>query len=314
MKDMLAFYRRHSAITDPGPYAEQLRSLPTEIDVLVDIVGGIWAHFERDVIDVGLHLPAGRRHEIDLRFVRTMLDRVVELDDSPLEVPRPLFQRCMGTCRDACVLLAGILRAQGVPARSRYGFTPFMMKKDKPLHDHVLVEYWSEPEQKWKLCDARLNRPYQQQHNIHGVDPTDIPVENFVSGSQAWLMSRQSEQDALKLSGLKFNAAYGMWKARNLCMYDLASLSGTEPMLWDAWGYILLNKPWARPRGYFQSQQLSRLARLDPGDPLQWRELLRLYRTCRHIRLGRHVKACSHINGDHFVTLTPKDAGAYAVH
>lgn len=310
---MLAFYRGHSPITNPGPCIGYMQALPNNIAQLVDILGGICAHFERDLDDMQLQLPAERLPEVDLRFVGKILARILELDPRPLDQARPLLQRHMGTCRDISVVYCSMLRTLGIPARARYGFTPFRMKRDKPWMDHVLVEYWSSADQQWKYCDPRLSRELRERHNIYSVDPIDIPAENFVSGAQAWLMCQESEQAALRLSGLKFDAAFGMWKARNLFLYDLTSLSGNEPLMWDAWGYILANKPWVRPRGSAQFRQLNQLAQLDPCDPEQWLELLNQYHECRNIRASKTIKACSHINGDHYVTIGRKEAVFHAV-
>ncbi len=40
---------------------------------------------------------------------------------------------------------------------------------------------------------------------------------------------------------------YGLWKVRNLMIYDLTSLCGFEPLLWDAWGVMLLQPPGVPP-------------------------------------------------------------------
>lgn len=314
MEQMLAYYQQHGAITEPGPYIGYLRPLPSDVAQLVEIVGGIFAHYQRDLQDAGWHLPDERRLEVDYRDIRRILGRIVELDSRPLAIPRPLPARFMGTCRDAAVLLCTMLRTQGIPARVRYGFNHFLMRKDKPLADHVLVEYWSAAEGRWKYCDSRLYRSLREKHHIQGVDPVDIPADDFVTGGQAWLMARRDARAAFRLSGFKFDATYGFWRARNLFMYDLASLGRCEPLMWDAWGYMLHTRPEVRPRGFFQYRRLDRLARLDPRQPQDWQELLETCRRHRQLRVPGEVKACSPVNGDHLVSLPSQEAATDAIY
>jgi hypothetical protein len=304
--DPIAHYRQHSVVTDPGPYAELLRELPRDVGQLIEIVGGMFIHFKRDVVEKGLPLEQHRRSEVDARFVRRILEHTLALDPRPLDQPRPFGRRYLGTCRDAGVLLCSILRTLGIPARVRYYFAPLLWQRHRPLTDHILVEYWQESEQRWRYADSRLYKAVRDQHEF-GLDPTDIPDELLITSAQAWLSSQKRRRVAFDISGYAFDPAHGLWKARNIFMYDLASLTGWEPLLWDAWGYMLHTRPYVRPKGWFQFRNLNELARLDPRDPEEWRELMRLCRMRWNVRVPGSIRAFSSING-HRVVPTAKAA------
>ena len=104
-EDMLATYRRHTPISDPGPHAAALRRLPRDVGTLVDIIGGLFAHYEFDTADAGWHPTPERLTEVDLRTTHRILDRVLALDPAPLHQARPLTSRYLGVCRDASLLL-----------------------------------------------------------------------------------------------------------------------------------------------------------------------------------------------------------------
>jgi Transglutaminase-like superfamily len=296
LEQMLARYRRHTPVTDPGPHAEALRRLPRDVAALVEIIGGLFAHYEFDTADAGWRPAPDRLAEIDLRTTRPILDRVLALDPAPLPHPRPITRRFLGVCRDASLLLCSILREQGVPARLRYGISHHLYVPVRPMHDHVVVEYWS-PGEGWRYADGRMYQAVRDAHRLPGRYRDDVPGELFLTGARAWRRSRESDRPALRLSGLMLDPDAGRWQARNLFLYDLASLAGWEPMMWDAWGYIRRARPRARPAGPLQHRKLARLAGFDDRDPEQWRDLLRRYRATRLVRAPARVLCCSPVNG-----------------
>jgi Transglutaminase-like superfamily len=305
LDDMLDAHRRHSVITDPGPHARRLEHLPADPKALMVIVAGIFAHYTRDIEGTDYRLPPERLAEVDDRFVRRMLDRIVAMDPRPIEEGRPLPLRCIGICRDAGVLLCSLMRAVGIPARVRYGLVHEMNDPRRPLVDHVLVEYWCDGEGRWKLCD-RLHPVLRDQMPAILDDLTDVPADEFITGGQAWLMAHEGTRMRFRLSGYHLDADRGWWRSRNLFLCDLASLCGCEPQLWDAWGYIRRNVDYA-PTGRLQFERLDRLAQLDPRDPAQWAELRRLYRSFHHVRMPNRVLSYSPVSGIRAVSLPAAD-------
>ncbi|WBC07641.1 transglutaminase domain-containing protein [Micromonospora sp. WMMA1947] len=302
---MLATYRRHTPMTEPGPHAEALRRLPADVPALVEVIGGLFAHYELDPPAAGWQPGGDRLAEVDLRTTRRMLDRVLALDPAPLTRARPLHRRWLGVCRDASLLLCAVLREQGVPARLRYGTAHHLYVPYRPMHDHVVVEYWSAAEGRWRYADGRMYRTARDTFQLPDHYRDDVPESVFLTGARAWRRAQEGERAALRLSGLMLNADAGRWQARNLFLYDLAALAGWEPLMWDAWGYIRRARPQARPRGFLQYRKLDRLAALDDRDPEQWRELLRRYRATRLVRVPARVLSCSPVTGRRVVAAPP---------
>ncbi|CAN5789321.1 hypothetical protein BH23ACT2_BH23ACT2_06420 [soil metagenome] len=93
-----------------------------------------------------------------LRPASALLQRALELDSTePLDHPRPPERRVVGTCRHFAVMAAAFLRAVGVPARARCGFTAYFTPPKKV--DHWIVELWSSEERRWIRVDPRVPRP-----------------------------------------------------------------------------------------------------------------------------------------------------------
>src|SRR5512137_2540827 len=107
--NLLGYYAQPGVITDPHEQAHWLHDLPTDIPSLVKIVQGVMVHIfwaER----YGLNLSDQRKEEVNLRFISKILGRIVELDQQPLTIARPLDKKIVGNCRDHSTLLCTILR------------------------------------------------------------------------------------------------------------------------------------------------------------------------------------------------------------
>jgi len=304
MKQMIKHYQQQTPVTDPGKHRAQydrLRGL--SIKEIVNVVGGISAHYEKDLIGSDIQLELARKQEIDTRYTESILDRIFELDQRPLDQARPLIDRFMGTCRDGAVLVCSILRHLGIAARIRYGFVHMFLDPKKPLAEHIIIEYWHPQKQSWRLCEPRLNDEMMDRHGIKGLDAANFPRDQFIFAPQAWRQVRMKRRDAIKFSDLTFKESYGLWKVRNIMMYDQASLLGFEPLMWDVWGYMVRAKQGMEPKWYFQLKVLDKLASLDLLEPTEWATYLRLCQRKRAIRVSRSVKSCSPVNGDYRIRI-----------
>ena len=120
------FYLKQSHISEPGPFNQFLKELPDNIEPLTDIVGGLLVHFISDKEFLDEKLIRRRKWEAELRFVESILNRILELTHAPLTVARNHEKRLLSTCRDAALLLCCFMRYKGIPARLRMGFAHFM--------------------------------------------------------------------------------------------------------------------------------------------------------------------------------------------
>lgn len=236
MDNPLEFYARPGIITDLGPYAPQVDSLPRDIGALCEIVQGLMVHIfwaER----MGLALSEERKQEVQLRWAPKMMGRLLALDDGQLTEPRPLERRLVSNCRDFSVLLTAILRHQGVPARARCGFGAYFW----PGHyeDHWVAEFWDAGQGRWRLVDAQLDA-FQRDALGIPFDPLDVPRDQFIVGGQAWKMCRsgQADPDTFGIFDM-----HGLWFVWGNLLRDLAALNKMELLPWDCWGLMEADDP-----------------------------------------------------------------------
>jgi len=225
----LNFYATHSRMTDPRSYIPLLAELPPDIPALCTVVQGLVIHFGMGN-RYGVELAA-RRQEARLRAVAPMLARIRELDPAPLTHTRPPAQRLVGSCRASTVLFCAFLRAQGVPARARSGFSTYFA--DRFAGDHWVGEYWHAAERRWVLVDTELDDLLRTEHHI-AFDPCDVPRDQWVSAGQAWQGCRAGAEDPTRF-GLDPSTT-GLWYIRAQLVHDLAALNKMEVGPWDRWG------------------------------------------------------------------------------
>lgn len=223
------FYAEQGIITDPSEYADKLQNLPRDISALVKVVQGLLIHVfwtER----YGLNLSEERKQEVQLRKVRLQLQRIFELDGSPLQNPRPLERRLAGNCRDFATLLCSFLRSQGIPARARCGFGAYF--RPGTYEDHWVCEYWHDGEKRWVLMDAQLD---DLQRKVLGIrfDNLDVPRNEFIVGGKAWHWCRQGKADPNDFGIFDMR---GLGFIRGDFVRDIAALNKVELLPWDCWG------------------------------------------------------------------------------
>lgn len=174
---MLAWYNQPGIMTDPGEYRPLLEQLPADVPVLVRVTQGLMLHvFWAD--QYGQELTEARKSEVQLRPLRSMLARVLELDPRPLHETRSPDRRLVGNCRHFSVLLASLLKVHHIPARARCGFGTYFI----PGHyeDHWIAEYWDAGRSRWVQVDAQLDLLQQNALKI-AFDPRKCRLVNSSS-------------------------------------------------------------------------------------------------------------------------------------
>lgn len=79
----------------------------------------------------------------------------------------------VGKCREYTLLSVAVMRAKGIPARSRCGFATYF---DAGIYeDHWVVEYWNKG---WKMADAQ-----KKMYNL--------TTGEFINGAIAWQLVRK---------------------------------------------------------------------------------------------------------------------------
>lgn len=250
------FYVLQGQVSDPGDYAHYFDALPDDLLGIIAAIQGIMLHLHW-AKRYGITLNRVREEEANLRTVRDRLDKVVELQDTPLSEPRPLSQKTVGTCRDFTLLLTSILRHQGVPARARAGFGTYFTPGS--FEDHWVCEYWHAEQSRWVMVDPQLDALQREALSID-FDPLDMPHTKFVTGGQAWGRCRAKRVDPNR---------FGIFNMRGLdfvkgdLIRDFLALNKIEILPWD--NFKLIAKSF-RDMNAQEKDLMDRLAHISSGE------------------------------------------------
>lgn len=229
--DPLEYYLGQGVMTDPGPHKVLYEDLPRDVASLCQVVQGLLLHIfwaKR----YGVTLSAEREGEVQIRPVQRKLARLLELDDAPLTVARPVERRLVGNCRDFAVVLCSFLRHVGIPARARCGFGVYFTPGR--YEDHWVTEYWRAAQRRWVLVDGQIDA-LQREALRPPFDPLDVPRDQFITGGRAWLMCRAGEANPDHFGIFEY---HGLGFVRGNLVRDFLALNKIEILPWDDWGMI----------------------------------------------------------------------------
>lgn len=229
LETTLSYYLQPGVMSDPGEYAQLFRALPADVSALVRALQGLMVHiFWAE--SYGLQLSDARKSEVQIRPVRRKVQRLLEIDARPLADARPPELRLVGNCRDFSLMLAAMLKTQGIPARARCGFGTYFI----PGHyeDHWMTEYWNALEARWVQVDAQLDDLQQKTLKLQ-FDPLDMPHGQFVLAGEAWQMCRRGEVHPDDFGIFEWK---GWDFIKGNLLRDLLSLNKVEVLPWDDWG------------------------------------------------------------------------------
>ncbi len=211
MSEITDFYRQPSRTSDLGRHRELVVDLPADAETLGTVVRGLLIHnFLAKSRD--LQFSADRMSSIGTIGAEAILDNVMTLDPSPLEVQRPAERRMVGFCYHFALLHCALLRATGTPARVRCGFAGYF--EARRWIDHWVVEYWDGDG--WRLTDPQIGR-------------SNLTDDDFQSGLNGWNQCRR---------GASMPTSYGngeLWgwdELRGSLINDVAALNKVEVAGW----------------------------------------------------------------------------------
>lgn len=228
-KEPLAFYRRQSRMSAPGPHAGALGALPHDLTSVAKVAQGLILH-EHWAGAYGQTLSDERRSEVHLRSLPAMLDQLLAHDPRPLTQARAPGDRLIGNCRDFTLLTVAALRAHGVPARARCGFASYF--EPGKLVDHWVAECWRDSDDRWVMADAQID-DLQASRIKPDFDLLDVPPSRFLTGGAAWRACRSGEADPDDFGIMDM---HGLWFIAGNLVRDAASVAGVEMLPWDSWG------------------------------------------------------------------------------
>ena len=280
--EVLAFYRRQSRITDPGPNAALLDGLPRDEPALCRVVRGLVLHPATAHL-YGVAVAPERLAEQDTRRVAAILDRILELDEAPLTTPRSPERRFVGCCRDFSTLLCALLRHQGVPAYARAGVATYFFPTFGV--DHWVCEYWQPGslggDGRWVLVDAELDGVHCAAYGI-GFDPHDVPRDAFLVAGEVWWRCRSGEAVPDSFGVAPDSPMRGWRYLQSQLVRDLATVNSVELLSWDVWGLAYARED---PTDTGELALLDRLAALTLSVDASFGELRRLYESDPRLRV-----------------------------
>lgn len=267
-----AYYASHSPLTNPGEYAQYFENLPQDPAKLREIVQGLLMHKQAGEY-YGLDITPRQRAEQHLRTIQQRLAAMTNLDTAPLTEARRPQDRQIGTCRDFAVFYTALLRQQGIPARLRVGFAPYLASDQPYRIDHWVTEYWDRQAQAWVLADAQIDA-LQREALSMPIDPADLRIgRDFVPAGLAW---QQARQGLVQPTLFRFN---GRWKGfpclRGNLLHDFQALNKLELLPWDYWD-DLSRKP-ENALASAERELLDRIAELTLAPEKNFAELRALF-------------------------------------
>lgn len=223
------YYATPGRHTDVGAYAPPIASVSRAVEVVQGLlVYDAMAEALYDTI-----LPEAQAAAFLLRDAAAMLELVHDIDARPLVEPRPPGRRIGARCNTYTLLTVALLRAAGVPARSRCGFATYF--NPGWYEDHWVVEYWDTDSSRWRLLDAQLDEVWRPLTTIDGTGPAHVDESQFLTAGHAWQAWRRGEIDADRCGLTSIPEHGAFWIAGNLRL-DFAALNKVEMSPWDLWG------------------------------------------------------------------------------
>jgi hypothetical protein len=203
-----------------------------DVSKVIDVVQGLLVYDAVAKSFYGVDLTPTQAETIQERDTARLLAIAREVDDRPLDEPRPVGNRVGARCHAFSRVTVAFLRAAGVPARARCGFGTYF--RPGWFEDHWVAEYWNAAEARWQMVDAQLDATWRKAIGFAGDQFAITPTE-FVTAGHAWQAWRRGDLAAERCGLSVINEHGAFWIAGNLRL-DLASLNKVEMLPWDVWG------------------------------------------------------------------------------
>ena len=202
MVEQHSHYLSTGIYTYAGGYADYYRSLPDNVPELGRLVCSQVIHrvtlkdgntnANQSLIYGDMTKFPWHRHRCDDDIFLTAAAMTAELfrmDDRGFVPDRKVEHKLVVTCRYVSVLMSAILKAKGVPCRSRSGFAPYLFSGAS--YDHWVNQYWDNDRGRWVTFDAD---GFFDDAAL-GFSQFDIPATRFDWAGDAWLRVREGRED-----------------------------------------------------------------------------------------------------------------------
>ena len=287
--EIFDFYKNTSPYTELGLYKKFAVSLTNNIKEL--------CYLQRKQIIHPINLIDNNRFDDNIFFgdktkipytrlnneddiYPTALSMIAELfrKDNNYTENRKVEDKIHITCRGQAILLAAILKAKGIPARVRSGFTLF--KNEGVYHDHWITEYYGGSEKKWILVDADMCC------NDLDFNPYDIPKDYFLTAAKAYLNIRNNilKPEQIYSAEFEYNSRekYIIPTIVKALMYDFHCLMNNEIIYLHYPKYFKEKNFILNEYDYEELEYLSKLM-LEPNDNFE--ELMEIWNNNEKYRI-----------------------------
>jgi hypothetical protein len=218
--------------TYAGNYRDYFKSLPDDIPELGNLVCSQVIHritLKEGNTNVNESLLYGdmtkfpwyrMRCEDDiLQTAVSMTAELFRLDNRGFVAERQVENKIVVTCRYVSVLMSAIIKAKGIPCRSRSGFAPYF--KENLSLDHWINQYWNKQQSRWVTFDADFFGDNQL-----GFNQYDIPPAKFDWAADTWLKIRENRTDGNEF--VYAGAETSLQAAIRAVFYDFHALMNNE--------------------------------------------------------------------------------------
>ncbi len=199
---ILEHYRKTGTFTYAGCYKDYFQSLPDDIAVLGRLIcsqvihrvtlkeGNTNANASLLYGDMNRYPWYRMRCEDDVLLTAPALTaELFRMDERGFVKERQVENKIVVPCRYVSVLMSAILKAKGIPARSRAGFAPYF--REGVSMDHWINQYYNEKEKRWVTFDAD---GFYEESGMP-LSQYDMPKESFDWAAGAYLAVRRKETD-----------------------------------------------------------------------------------------------------------------------
>ena len=232
---ILEHYRETGPFTFAGAYGEYFRTLPEDVPTLGKLICGQVIH--RVTLREGntnanaslLYGDMGRypwhrmRCEDDIFLTApAMAAELFRLDRRGFIPGRQVEHKLVVTCRYVSVLMSAILKAKGIPARSRAGFAPYF--HEGVSMDHWINQYYHRGEGRWITFDAD---GFYEEGGMP-LSQYDMPPGSFDWVAEAYLAVRRGETDGKRYLYADGLGTCGLPALVRYLVYDFHALMNHE--------------------------------------------------------------------------------------
>ncbi|GAB6109968.1 transglutaminase-like domain-containing protein [Fusibacter bizertensis] len=151
-----------------------------------------------------------------------MTAELFRLDERGFIKARDTENKIVVTCRYVSVLMSAILKAKGIPCRSRSGFAPYLFTSKSV--DHWINQYWDEKENRWITFDA----DGFFDDKALGFSQFDIPKEKFNWAAETWLNIRSGKVDGKYFVYSDLLGTHSLKAVIRAVFYDFHALMNNE--------------------------------------------------------------------------------------